>query len=68
MSYEFTNDAKAITAIKSQIVAMIAEITVRPKPTYRVGGMIVSWNDYLIQLQASVDWCNAMLAGDTSEL
>jgi len=58
------NDAATIENIKSQTLARIAEITAQPKPTYQVDGQSVAWGDYLAQLQRTVDWCNATLAGE----
>ena len=44
--------------IRSQILSVIAEITANPKPTYSIDGQSIKWNEYLAQLQKSVDWCN----------
>ena len=56
------SDATTIATIKSQTLALIAEITTQPKPTYQIDGQKVLWRDYLSQLQATVDWCNEELA------
>jgi hypothetical protein len=58
-------NAEQIAAIKSQTFARIAEITAQPKPTYQIDGQLVAWGDYLNQLQRTVDWCNAMLSGES---
>ncbi|MEN6450362.1 MAG: hypothetical protein ABFC96_07725 [Thermoguttaceae bacterium] len=58
------SDAQQIAAIKSQTLALIAEITAQPKPTYQIDGQLVAWGDYLAQLQRAVDWCNEKLAGE----
>lgn len=50
--------------IRSQTLAIIAEITAQPKPDYSVDGQSVSWNDYLAQLQKTVDWCDRRLAAE----
>ena len=55
-------DFEQIQTIKSQTLAVIAEITVAPKPTYEIDGQSVSWNAYLRRLQLIVDWCDAKLA------
>jgi hypothetical protein len=59
------SDATTITTIKSQTLALIAEITAQPKPTYQIDGQQVLWSDYLSRLQATVDWCNEKLAGES---
>jgi hypothetical protein len=60
-----STDAQQIATIKSQTLARIVEITAQPKPTYQIDGQLVSWGDYLSQLQRAVDWCNEKLAGET---
>jgi hypothetical protein len=57
-------DIEQITTIKGQTLARIVEITAQPKPTYQIDGQLVSWGDYLAQLQRTVDWCNEKLAGE----
>jgi len=57
------SDAQQIQTIKAQTLAMIAELTAQPKPTYWLDGQTVSWGDYLSRLQATVDWCDRKLAG-----
>jgi hypothetical protein len=57
-------DADTIRTIKSQILALIAQITAQPKPSYSVDGQQVSWGEYLAQLQATVDWCDGQLAAE----
>jgi hypothetical protein len=58
------SDAAALALIKSQTLAVMAEITQQPKPTYQIDGQMVSWGGYLTQLQQTVDWCNERLAGE----
>jgi DNA repair protein RadC len=57
-------DIQQLTAIKTQTLARIAEITAAPKPTYDIDGQRVAWGEYLRQLQQTVDWCNEKLAGE----
>lgn len=59
------SDATSISTIKTQTLAVIAEITAQPKPTYQIDGQMISWGDYLSQLRNTVDWCNEKLAGET---
>lgn len=57
------SDLEQIQTIKTQTLAIIAELTANPKPSYYIDGQTVSWNDYLRSLQATVDWCERKLAG-----
>lgn len=57
------SDLEQIRTIMSQSLAIIAEVTANPKPTYYIDGQTVSWNDYLKSVQATVDWCERKLAG-----
>ena len=56
-------DSEQIAAIKAQTLARLAELTAAPKPSYVIDGQAVEWTAYLRQLQQTVDWCNAKLAG-----
>ena len=58
------SDLEQIRTIRSQTLAIIAELTANPKPSYHIDGQIVSWNGYLLNLQATVDWCERKLAGE----
>jgi len=58
-----SSDVQQIETIKSQTLALIAELTAHPKPTYYLDGQTVSWNDYLARLRETVDWCDRKLAG-----
>ena len=58
------SDAETIAAIKSQTLAVMAEITANPKPTYQIDGQMIAWGGYLAILQQTVDWCNEKLAGE----
>jgi hypothetical protein len=55
-------DLEQIALIRSQTLALIAQITAAPKPSYNIDGQQVAWGDYLRQLQQTVDWCNRKLA------
>lgn len=59
------SDATTIATIKSQTLALMAEITASPKPTYQIDGQMIAWGDYLSQLQRTIDWCNEKLAGES---
>jgi hypothetical protein len=56
-------DLEQLQQIKSQTLAVIAQITAAPKPSYAIDGQSVSWGQYLAALQATVDWCDRKLAG-----
>ena len=58
-----STDAEQLQTIRSQTLALIAELTANPKPTYTIDGQQVSWGAYLVRLQATVDWCERKLAG-----
>ena len=58
------SDAAQIASIKTQTLALIAQITSEPKPTYNIDGQSVAWSDYLNQLRQTVDWCNEKMAGE----
>ena len=55
-------DAEQIAIIRSQTLALIAEVTAQPKPTYQIDGQNISWGEYLGQLQKTVDWCDQQMA------
>lgn len=57
-------DIEQIVLVKSQTLDRMAEITAEPKPTYQIDGQLVSWGNYLLQLQRTVDWCNEKLVGE----
>ena len=58
------SDLDQIRAIKSQTLAVLAELTANPKPTYYLDGQTVAWNEYLTRLQATVEWCDRRLAAE----
>jgi len=58
------SDAQQIATIKTQTLAVIADLTANPKPTYNIDGQTIAWGDYLEQLRKTVDWCNQKLAGE----
>lgn len=45
-------------------MALIAEITTEPKPSYTIDGQSVAWTVYLEQLQKTVAWCDRMIAAE----
>jgi hypothetical protein len=57
------DDMQQLELIKQQTLTRIAEITASPKPSYTIDHQSVSWADYLVRLQATVDWCERKAAG-----
>ena len=55
-------DQELVAQIRAQTLALIAEITAGPKPTYQVDGQMIAWGAYLQQLQDTVAWCDTQLA------
>ena len=55
-------DLQQITAIRAQTLALIAELTANPKPSYKIADQSVAWGDYLKQLQETVGWCDQQIA------
>lgn len=55
-------DAERIATIKTQTLAIIADMTANPKPSYNIDGQSVSWSEYLDRLQKTVAWCDEQLA------
>jgi len=61
-------DQEQLQTIKTQTLALIAQITATPKPSYSIDGQSVSWTDYLAQLTQTTAWCDQQLArGETFE-
>ncbi|MDO4570319.1 MAG: hypothetical protein Q4D38_08050 [Planctomycetia bacterium] len=59
------NDENLFKRIKNQTLTIIEEITKSPKPTYTLEGQRVAWEEYLQQLQETVEWCDKMMANTT---
>ncbi|GAB4134412.1 MAG: hypothetical protein Kow0040_18140 [Thermogutta sp.] len=55
-------DVQALRVIRSQCLALIAELTLQPKPSYQLEGQAVSWSEYLGRLKDVVEWCDVKLA------
>lgn len=56
------NDLTILQTIRNQTLALLADVTAQPKPSYSLDGQSVSWDSYLAQLRATLDWCDAKLA------
>jgi hypothetical protein len=57
-------DHEQLRTIRAQTLAILAQVTAEPKPSYTIDGQAVSWGDYLARLQATVDWCDRKLVDD----
>ena len=57
-------DLEQLRLIRAQTLALIAQLTADPKPSYVLDGQSVSWGDYLAKLRVTVDWCERKLAGE----
>ena len=57
------SDLEQLRTIQTQTLAIIAQVTADPKPSYSVDGQKVSWDEYLARLRETVDWCERKLAG-----
>ncbi|MDO4574050.1 MAG: hypothetical protein Q4D98_02425 [Planctomycetia bacterium] len=53
-----------IKIIRAQTLALLVELTEHPKPSYSLDGQSVDWETYQKQLQNTLDWCDAKLAGE----
>lgn len=53
-----------IRIIRAQTLSLMKELTENPKPSYSLDGQSVSWETYLKQLQATIDWCDQRLAAE----
>ena len=58
-------DSDTISTIKTQTLAIIADLTENPKPSYNIDGQQVSWGSYLEQLWKTVERCNEQLAAES---
>jgi hypothetical protein len=59
------SDLEQLSKIKTQTLALIADITAQPKPNYSIDGQTIDWAEYLAQLQDTVQWCDRQLAAAT---
>lgn len=55
------DDLTTLRVIRDQTAQLLLDVTLSPKPTYSVDGQSVSWESYLMQLRATLDWCDAKL-------
>jgi hypothetical protein len=57
-----STDLDQLRAIKTQTLAIIADLTAAPKPTYTIDGQQMGWAEYLGQLRQTVEWCDDQIA------
>ena len=55
-------DTEQIALIRSQTLDQLEQLRASPKPSYSVDGQNISWTEYAVSLQQTIDWCNAKLA------
>lgn len=55
------DDLTTLRLIREQTQQLLLDVTASPKPSYSVDGQSVSWETYLAQLRATLDWCDAKL-------
>lgn len=55
------DDLTTLRLIREQTQQLLLDVTASPKPSYSVDGQSVSWEAYLAQLRATLDWCDAKL-------
>lgn len=54
-------ETQQINAIRSQALAQLEQLQASPKPSYTIDGQRVSWQEYLSELQKTIDWCDQKL-------
>ena len=52
----------SLVAARNQCVALLAEITVSPKPTYTAYGRTYSWTEYQAMLTQQIETLNRLIA------
>lgn len=56
------NDLLQLRRIRSQVLALLAEVTAHPKPSYELDGQQVAWTEYTRELRHLLAWCEQKLA------
>ncbi len=56
------DEATILRTIRGQTLALVAQLTASPKPSYEVDGRSVSWESYLAELRRTLEWCDVKLA------
>jgi hypothetical protein len=57
-------DIDDLKTIKTQIIALLKDLTVNPKPSYDLDGQKVSWAEYQKMLFDRLDGINKLIASD----
>lgn len=58
-------DAEQLATIKSQTLAILADVTANPKPAYMVDGQSVQWTAYTRMLMDKIETINKLLNAET---
>ena len=54
-------DAEQLATIKSQVLALLVDLTENPKPTYDIDGQEILWSEYQRMLFAQLKDINAQI-------
>jgi hypothetical protein len=57
-------DIDRLKTIKTQVLALLEDLTVNPKPSYNLDGQEVSWMEYQKMLFARLEGLNELIAAD----
>lgn len=57
-------DIDDLKTIKTQVISLLKDLTVNPKPSYDLDGQKVSWAEYQQMLFARLDVLNQLIAAD----
>jgi hypothetical protein len=63
MENVMSTDLEQLELIRTRTLQQIADLRADPKPSYSLDGQWVTWTTYVESLQATVEWCNRLLAG-----
>lgn len=58
-------DAAQLATIKSQVLALLVDLTANPKPSYNIDGQQILWADYYAKLTDRLEKINKLIASDT---
>ncbi|HUT14348.1 MAG TPA: hypothetical protein VMY42_27935 [Thermoguttaceae bacterium] len=59
------SDAAQLATIKTQILAILVDITENPKPSYMIDGQSLQWAAYQRLLLEQIDRINRQIAAET---
>ena len=56
-----------LAIVRTQVISLIAELTLSPKPSYSIDGQRVNWGDYLEMLFRQVAQVDAAILAITDD-